>query len=145
MSLSFKQTRQMVTKRVRFSAAHHYYREDWTAEKNEEVFGLCANLAGHGHNYCLDVTVSGALDEATGMVVNFDALLPVLEEAVVRPLDHQYLNKQVAYFKTHIPTLENIARFVWEQLLMPLSVLKCQLESIRLYEHDDLYVEYKGA
>ena len=147
MSHDLKQVRQTVTKRVRFSAAHHYYREEWTVEKNEAVFGLCANQAGHGHNYCLDVTVSGPLHRDTGMVVNFDSLLPVLEKAVVQPLDHQYLNTQVDFFKTHIPTLENIARFIWLQLAKPiesLAALECKLESIRVFEHDDLYVEYQG-
>ena len=143
MSHDSKQVLQTVTKRVHFSAAHHYYREDWSVEKNEMAFGLCANLAGHGHNYCLDVTVSGAIEEATGMIVNFDTLLPVLKEAVVRPLDHRYLNKQVDVFKTQNPTLENIASFIWGQLLAPLSALSCELEWIRLYEHDGLYVEYQ--
>lgn len=128
----------LLTKRIEFAAAHRYAKPEWDARKNREVFGACYNEPGHGHNYLLDVTVSGEVDIRTGMVVNlFDlkqVLLHVLEE-----FDHKHLNLDMPYFKDDVPTSENIARVLWKKLAVQRNI--GALHSLRLYEDEDLYAE----
>lgn len=135
----------MLTRRVRFSAAHRYYRPDWSEAENRARFGSCANPHGHGHNYTLDVTVAGPIDEATGFCVDLAALDALLDREVVRPLDHQHLNHAVSEFGEggRIPTTENVARLLWRRLAgaMPGDA---RLLRLRLHEDDSLFVDYIG-
>src|SRR5688500_4447699 len=103
-----------VTKRVEFCAAHRLYREDFSAEKNREVFGLCANPNGHGHNYVLEATFQGPIDPEGEMVIHFSSLKRLLEEVVVAPLDHKNLNLDVPFLSGVIPTSENLVVRLWE-------------------------------
>jgi 6-pyruvoyltetrahydropterin/6-carboxytetrahydropterin synthase len=136
--------RVTVTRKARFSSAHFYALDEWDDAKNQEVFYACSNRMGHGHNYLLEVAVNGPIDPDTGMVVNLKDLKTMIQEAVIAPLDHQNLNHQVAYFKNRVPTLENIAYYIWESLLPKVTALNLTLQWIRLDENDSLYVEYAG-
>lgn len=108
--------RTLVTVKTHFSAAHRLYRADWDDAKNQEVFGACANLNGHGHNYELEVTVEGPVDPETGMVVNMKDLKAVVNEWVVDRVDHKHLNLDVPFLSGVIPTAENLAVAFWAAL-----------------------------
>ena len=107
-----------LTRRVAFAAAHRYRRPDWSAERNEQAFGLCARPNYHGHSYRCDVTVSGPLDEITGMVVDLGALARVLAAEVRERFDHRNINLDVPEFADGrlVPTGENLARFICERV-----------------------------
>jgi 6-pyruvoyltetrahydropterin/6-carboxytetrahydropterin synthase len=114
-----------LTRRVTFSAAHRYRRPEWDDAKNEEVFGLCARKQYHGHTYTCDVTVSGPVDELTGMVVDLRVLDRVLRAEVVERFDHRNLNADIAEFGEgkQIPTGENLARLIAENVQRSLGSL----------------------
>ena len=132
----------LLTKRIEFAAAHRYHKAEWDETKNRAVFGRCFNPPAHGHNYLLDVTVSGDVDPKTGMVINlFDlkrVLLGVLEE-----FDHKNLNLDMPYFADRIPTSENLARVLWVKLVEQKDI--GELHAIRLYEDEDLYADVTKA
>ncbi|MDH4328071.1 MAG: 6-carboxytetrahydropterin synthase [Nitrospira sp.] len=132
----------LLTKRIEFSSSHRYIKPDWDEAKNRAAFGLCYNPPAHGHNYMLEVAVFGEIDPVTGMVVNlFDlkrVLLDVLEE-----FDHKNLNLDMPYFKDRIPTSENFARLLWTKLVLQPDI--GALQTVRLYEDEDLYAEVTAA
>lgn len=131
-----------LTKRIEFAAAHRYHNEAWDAATNRRVFGPCHNEPGHGHNYLLEVTVAGPVDQATGMVVNlFD--LKVLLEEVLEEFDHKHLNIDTPYFKGLIPTTENLATVLWDRLEHRPEIIR--LERVRLREEEDLWVDITRA
>ena len=99
------------TRRFTFSAGHRYWVEGWSAEENERTFGKL--VVPHGHNYTVDVTIRGAIDAATGMVIDLGELKRVVGEAVVERFDHADLNAD-PLFRGRIPTTENIAIVVWD-------------------------------
>ncbi len=129
-----------VTRRAEFSAAHFYHNPDLSAEENRRIFGKCNNPNGHGHNYTLEVTLAGDVDSRTGMVLDLKDLKAIMEKEVLSVMDHKFLNKEVAEFQKTIPTTENIAVEIWRRLATKLP----RLHRIRLYETDDLYVDYYG-
>lgn len=131
-----------LTRKCEFSASHYYHNPQWNDEENRRVFGKCANLNGHGHNYTLEVTVKGQVDPTTGFVVDLKDLKDVLNREVVDAMDHRHLNKEVPEFASSIPTTENIAIAIWQRLERKLSVAK--LHRVRLYELPDLFVDYYG-
>src|ERR1700757_479258 len=106
----------LLTRKAEFSASHYYWNEAWSAEENRRVFGRCANKNGHGHNYTLEVTVAGEVDETSGFVMDLKQLKDLLEREVVEVYDHRHLNKEVPEFAKAIPTTENIAIAVWQRL-----------------------------
>ena len=128
----------LITKRIEFAAAHRYMRPEWDDAKNRAVFGPCFNPPAHGHNYLLDVTVSGEVDPRTGMVINLFDLKRVLL-AVLEEFDHKNLNLDLPYFQDCIPTSENLARLLWTKLVTQPHI--GTLHSIRLYEDEDLYAD----
>lgn len=105
-----------LTRRVTFAAGHRLYNPAWSDEKNHEVFGLCANPHGHGHNYVLEVSVTGEIDPETGMVMNLKQVKAIIEREVVSKIDHQNLNQDVAFMQDIIPTTENLAQQIWKIL-----------------------------
>jgi 6-pyruvoyltetrahydropterin/6-carboxytetrahydropterin synthase len=107
-----------LTRRVTFAAAHRYRRPDWSQERNEQVFGLCARESFHGHSYTCDVTVSGALDEMTGFVVDLALLDRILATEVRERFDHRNINLDVPEFADGklIPTGEELAAFIFERV-----------------------------
>lgn len=128
-----------VTRKAHFCAGHRYWRADWNAEKNRAVFGACANITGHGHNYTLEVTVSGPVDPATGMVVNLSELDRVIHDHVIERLDHRNLNTDVPELADVIPTTEVLAGFIWDQLAP--HIVTGRLIRVRIAESDDLWAE----
>jgi 6-pyruvoyltetrahydropterin/6-carboxytetrahydropterin synthase len=131
------------TRRFEFSASHRYWRDDWSAEHNEQVFGKCISPYGHGHNYTLDVTVKGTPDATTGMFINLTELKAIVGK-VLDEFDHKHLNEDTPYFKDLIPTTENIVRVLW-RLIAPELPPNATLARLRLYELNDLWAEYDGA
>jgi 6-pyruvoyltetrahydropterin/6-carboxytetrahydropterin synthase len=133
-----------LTRKVTFSASHYYWNEAWTAEKNEQVFGRCANRNGHGHNYALEVTVAGEPDPVTGFVVDLKWLKDVMEREVLQAYDHRNLNLEVAEFATAIPTTENIALAVWKRLEPAIRAGGARMSRVRVYETAEIFAEYRG-
>ena len=132
----------LLTRKAEFSAAHFYWNDDLSPEENERVFGKCANRNGHGHNYTIEVTVSGEIDPVTGFVVDLKLLKDILEREVVGVYDHRHLNHEIPDFKTAIPTTENIAIAAWKRLEGKIPGAK--LYKIRIYETLDLFADFYG-
>lgn len=128
----------LLTKRIEFAAAHRYIRSEWDDEKNRAVFGRCYNPPAHGHNYFLELTVSGEIDPTNGMVVNLFDLKRVMLD-VIEEFDHKNLNLDMPYFKDRIPTSENFAHVLWEKFVVQRDI--GALHTLRLYEDEDLYAE----
>ncbi|AFC24736.1 6-pyruvoyl trahydropterin synthase family protein [Saprospira grandis] len=134
--------RQMsVYRRAHFNAAHRLHNPAWTSEQNEEVFGLCNNEYYHGHNYELEVKVTGPVDPETGYVIDLKILNDIIKHKIEAKFDHKNLNLQVEEFKTLNPTAENICWLIWK-------ILKEHLDpkfkiGVRLYETPRNYVEYE--
>jgi 6-pyruvoyltetrahydropterin/6-carboxytetrahydropterin synthase len=134
-----------LTRRATFSASHYYWNEDWSAEKNEQIFGRCANRNGHGHNYTLEVTVAGAPDPVTGFVVDLKWLKDVMEREVLSVYDHRHLNIEVPEFSKAIPTTENIAIASWRRLEPAVAAGHgAKLSRVRVYETPEIFAEYRG-
>jgi 6-pyruvoyltetrahydropterin/6-carboxytetrahydropterin synthase len=131
-----------LTRKAEFSASHYYHNPEWTPEKNLRVFGKCANLNGHGHNYTLEVTVAGEVDPITGFVIDLKRLKDILNRQVLDDFDHRHLNKEVPEFASQVPTTENLAVAIWRRLHAHLS--PARLHRVRLYEQPDLFVDYYG-
>jgi 6-pyruvoyltetrahydropterin/6-carboxytetrahydropterin synthase len=112
-----------LTRRVTFSAAHRYRRPEWDDARNDAAFGLCARPEYHGHTWACDVTVSGPVDAATGMIVDLRLLDAALQREVMNRFDHRNLNTDVAEFAdgTLIPTGENLARIIAERVQVALG------------------------
>jgi 6-pyruvoyltetrahydropterin/6-carboxytetrahydropterin synthase len=140
----------LLTRRATFSASHYYWNEAWPAEKNEQVFGRCANRNGHGHNYTLEVTVAGEPDAVTGFVVDLKWLKDVMEREVLSVYDHRHLNLETPEFRHEIPTTENIAIAAWKRLEPAInfgggaSGGGAKLTRIRVYETPEIFAEYRG-
>lgn len=120
--------------RTHFAAAHRLAREELSQAENEAIYGKCARVHGHGHNYLLEVTVRGPIDARTGMVCDLAALQQVVQDLVVEPFDHTFLNKDVAHFASCVPTAENIALHIADLLNAPISALGARLHKVRLQE-----------
>jgi len=121
-------TEVRITRRATFAAAHILCRDDWSDEKNREVFGAC--VTDHGHNYVIEVTVGGKLDPQTGMVVNLKEVDTVLRRQFIDAVDHRHLNRDVEFLRGVIPTAENLALAAFGQLephLKPARLLKVQV------------------
>ncbi|AFZ44780.1 6-pyruvoyl tetrahydropterin synthase and hypothetical protein [Halothece sp. PCC 7418] len=117
-----------------FSAAHRLARPDLSYEENCKIYGKCARPHGHGHNYHLEVTVTGEMDQRTGMIVNLEQLHHILEEVVVEPFDHYFLNEDIPYFAEVVPTAENIALYIAQLLQKPTAELGVMLDKVKLIE-----------
>jgi 6-pyruvoyltetrahydropterin/6-carboxytetrahydropterin synthase len=134
-----------LTRRATFSASHYYWNDAWSAEKNQQVFGRCANRNGHGHNYTLEVTVAGRPDPVTGFVVDLKWLKDVMEREVLAAYDHRHLNLETAEFRERIPTTENIAVAAWQRLASTIDgVGGARLTRIRVYETPEIFAEFRG-
>jgi 6-pyruvoyltetrahydropterin/6-carboxytetrahydropterin synthase len=134
-----------LTRRVTFAAAHRYRIPDWTDERNEQVFGLCARPNYHGHSYVCEVTVRGELDETTGMVVDLGRLDAALASEVRERFDHRNINIDVPEFADGrmVPTGENLARFIFERVQRALGDAAA-VTAVTIAEDDTLRVTYDG-
>ena len=123
-----------LTVSTHFSAAHRLAHPDLSFEENTEVYGKCARPNGHGHNYHLEVTVKGEIHPRTGMIVDLGALNQVIDDLVVEPFDHTFLNKDIPYFANVVPTAENIAVHISQLLQQPIRELGAELHKVKLIE-----------
>lgn len=131
-----------VTRREVFSAGHRLFNKKFSDENNDQIFGKCNNPNGHGHNYTLEVVVAGDIDPDIGYVIDLKMLKEIILENVISKVDHKNLNLDVDFLNGIIPTAENIAVGIWDQLVNKIPSGK--LHSIKLYETENNYVEYKG-
>ena len=132
-----------LTRVEHFNAAHKLYNPEWSRDKNEEVFGKCANENWHGHNYELFVTVKGEVSNDTGFLFDAKKLSSLIKEHVLDKLDHKNLNVEVEFLKGQICSTENLAKGIWQQLQYHFTQ-SVQLHCIKLYETPRIYVEYFG-
>jgi 6-pyruvoyltetrahydropterin/6-carboxytetrahydropterin synthase len=132
-----------LTRIEHFNAAHKLYNPAWDREKNEMVFGKCANENWHGHNYELQVTVKGEVSADTGFVINVKILSSLIRQFVLEELDHKNLNLDVPFMKGKMCSTENLVFEIWQQLVSKLPA-GVQLHCIRLYETPRIYIEYFG-
>ena len=131
-----------LTRKEHFNAAHRLYHPHWSDEQNEEVFGKCANKNYHGHNYNLFVTVKGEPDLNTGIIVNLKELSKIIQSVVTDKLDHKNLNIEVDFLKGIMPSTENVAKAIFNELKP--HIKDCELHSVRLFETENNFAEYFG-
>jgi 6-pyruvoyltetrahydropterin/6-carboxytetrahydropterin synthase len=117
-----------------FSAAHRLALPQLTLEQNSEIYGKCARINGHGHNYHLEVTIKGEMDSRTGMIADLVAFQKAVDDYVVEPFDHTFLNKDIPYFEKVVPTAENIAIHIRDLLQQPIREIGAQLHKVKLIE-----------
>lgn len=134
-----------VTRRERFNAAHKLWNDDWSAEKNHEIFGKCANVNWHGHNYELHVTVKGVPHPDTGYCMDLKVLSDILKVKVVEPLDHKNLNLDVPFMKGKMASTEVLIIAIWDEVEAAINATGCKLHHIRLYETENNYADYYGG
>ena len=132
-----------LTRVEHFNAAHKLYNPEWDREKNEAVFGKCANENWHGHNYELFVTIKGEINNETGFLYDAKKLSILIKEQVLDKLDHKNLNVEVDFLKGKMCSTENLAKGIWQQLQTQLPP-EIKLHCIKLYETPRIYVEYFG-
>ena len=128
-----------------FSAAHRLASPKLSYEENCEIYGKCARPHGHGHNYHLEVTVQGTIDPRTGMLVDLAQLQTVIDDTVVEPFDHTFLNKDISYFAEVVPTAENIAVHIRDLLQAPIADLGARLHKVKLIESPNNSAEVYAA
>jgi len=133
-----------LTRRETFNAAHRLFREDYSDEKNMEIFGKCSNPNWHGHNYELFVTVIGLLDLQTGMVINLKKLSSLIQENVIEKLDHKNINTEVDFMTGKLASAENLAIAIWDQLSDAIAKHNARLHCVKLCETENNFVEYFG-
>ena len=140
-----KNMEALLTVQTHFNAAHRLAKDEISLSENKKIYGKCARVNGHGHNYFLDVTVRGQIDSRTGMICDLPSLQSLIDDLVLEPLDHTFLNKDIEYFKTCVPTCENIALYISDILNSPIKNIGANLHKIRLQESPnnaaEIYVE----
>ncbi|MEO6893863.1 MAG: 6-carboxytetrahydropterin synthase [Ginsengibacter sp.] len=132
-----------LTRIEHFNAAHKLFNARWSKEKNESVFGKCANENWHGHNYELHITVKGEIEPDTGFVIDAKELSNLIKDFILEELDHKNLNLDVPFLEGQMCSTENLAIAIWQQLFSQLPK-NVQLHSVKLYETPRIFVEYFG-
>ena len=135
-----------INRKEHFNAAHRLYQEEWSQEKNQEVYGVCANSYGHGHNFELTVTVKGKPDPKSGFVMDMKKLGDLIKEEIIAKVHQKDLNK-VAFFKDKLPTCEVMVMEFWRILspkVVSVSNSSAELYAIKLHETQKNFVEYFG-
>lgn len=131
-----------VTRREVFSASHRLHNPDLSDEENAVIFGKCNNKNGHGHNYTLEVVVAGEVNPKTGYVVDLKELKRIIIDSVIKRVDHKHLNDDTDFLQGINPTTENLAIGIWDQLKDKIPAGR--LYSVKLYETENNYIEYRG-
>ena len=131
---------QYLTKTFHFCAAHQYGHEDWSEQKNIDIFGSDAQI--HGHNYTLEVTVKGEINPDTGFIVDLAHLKEIVNTNIIKKLDHSQIEKDIPWFKNKQPSSENLVVFIWEVIAHDLKGVK--LHRIRLQETPTITTDYYG-
>jgi len=134
----------IITRRVEFSASHVCRMPALSEEENRALYGEAANPNGHGHNYVVEVSLEGTPDATTGMVFDLKRLKDILNREVVEPMDHRFLNREVPPFDRVVPTTENLVIEIWRRLDGHLKAAGASLAAVRVWETEDLFVEYRG-
>lgn len=134
-----------ITRRETFNAAHKLWNDNWSQEKNEEVFGRCSNANWHGHNFTLFVTVKGTPNPDTGFVINLKDLSLLIQKEITDKLDHKNLNLDVPFLKGILASTENVIIAIWERLAEPVREFGGELVKLKLVETENNYVEYFGG
>jgi 6-pyruvoyltetrahydropterin/6-carboxytetrahydropterin synthase len=130
-----------LSRRYRFSASHRLHNAQLGEEENRRVYGKCNNAYGHGHNYVVEVAVSGPVDQTTGMIANLADLDAFVETEVIEPFDHKYLNEEITEFRENVPTTENICIEIFNRLR---RFPRATLERVRIEETGLNSFEYAG-
>ena len=128
----------------KFCAAHKLWNKNWSAEKNHEIFGKCANENYHGHNYVLEVTVKGNIDSETGFVMNFTELKRILKDRITNVVDHKNLNVDIDFLKDKFTSAEVMAIEFWKRIETEIKAAGAELHCVALKETDNNVVEYFG-
>lgn len=131
-----------VYRKAHFNAAHRLHRKDWSHEKNERIFGKCNNPNFHGHNYALEVGITGDIDQETGYLIDMKLLKDIIKQEIEDSFDHKNLNVEVSEFKDLIPTMENIAIVTWDKLRSRIDA-KFGI-TVKLFETPRNFVIYNG-
>ena len=134
-----------ITRRETFNAAHKLWREEWSDEKNWEVFGKCSNHNWHGHNFELFITVKGVPNPDTGFVINLKLLSELVREHIIEALDHKNLNLDVPFLKGIMASTENMAIAIWDILDPLVKEHGGEMAKIKLVETENNFVEYYGG
>jgi len=142
MSANVSQHIVYLSRTETFSASHRLHAPDLSGEENRKLFGKCNHENGHGHNYRVEVTIRGPVDPRTGMVINIADLKVHMQAAIMDPLDHKNIDKDVSYFHNRVSTAENIAIFIWERMCerLPAGLMY----EVRLHETDKNVAVYRG-
>jgi 6-pyruvoyltetrahydropterin/6-carboxytetrahydropterin synthase len=130
-----------LSRRYRFSASHRLHSAQLGEDENQRVYGKCNNPYGHGHNYVVEVAVSGPVDESTGMIANLSDLDAFVDREVIEPFDHKYLNEEIEEFRENVPTTENICIEIFNRLR---RFPRATLERVRVEETGLNSFEYAG-
>ena len=128
-------------RRYHFAASHRLHSPRFTEEENSRIFGKCSNPFGHGHNYIVEVSISGEVDPATGMIANLTDLDSFVEREIIDPFDHRYLNEEVAAFRNKVPTTENLCIEIYRRLQ---AFPNGKIERVRIEETGNNSFEYAG-
>jgi 6-pyruvoyltetrahydropterin/6-carboxytetrahydropterin synthase len=134
-----------ITRRETFNAAHKLWQPNWSEEKNNEVFGRCANKNWHGHNFILYVTVSGTPDPESGFVMNLKDLSAIIKKEVTEKLDHKNLNLDVPFLDGIMTSTENVIIAIWQILEPIIAGYGAALAKLKLVETENNFVEYFGG
>jgi 6-pyruvoyltetrahydropterin/6-carboxytetrahydropterin synthase len=130
-----------LTKQFKFCAAHKYWNESWDYEKNYQVFG--DDVKVHGHNYILDVTITGEINPDSGFIVDIQEIKSIVSENVINILDHSQIEKDIEWFDGKQPSTENLVLFIWEQISSKIKI-PARLYKIKLRETPTIFTEYFG-
>ena len=131
-----------ITRRETFAAAHRLFLPELSDEENYELYGKCSNPNWHGHNYTLEVVVAGSADSKTGFVLDIKKLKQIISENILKKVDHKNINTETDFMKGIIPTSENLVITIWDQLKD--KIPNGKLYSVKLYETENNYFEYRG-
>ncbi len=130
-----------ITKQFKFCAAHKYWNDEWSEDKNHEVFE--DDVKVHGHNYALDITLKGNINPGSGFAINISSLKKIVNNKVIKFLDHSEIQKDIKWFKNKQPSTENLVLFIWEQIVDDIPD-GAQLYKVKLRETPTIYTEYYG-
>ena len=130
-----------LTKQFKFCAAHKYWNNKWDKDKNYQVFG--DDIKVHGHNYILDITITGKINPESGFIVDIQDIKSIVFENVIDILDHSQIEKDIEWFKGKQPSTENLVLFIWEQISSKIKK-PAKLYKIKLRETPTIFTEYFG-
>ncbi len=136
-----------VSRKIEFNAAHRLFNPNFTEQQNTEIYGKCSNKNGHGHNYLLEITISGVVDPETGFLFDLKELKAILEKEIVERFDHKHLNHDVPELQNCVPTTEVLAVLIWdilEERVRNINNREISLHEVNIYETGKNAVRYFG-